>query len=195
MSEFFVLDPNLAFSLLLVGALALLWELHAPGLIVPGLLGALCIAVGAVGIYGNSPSPYGVALLTLAAFFLLMELKFHAHMVSGLLGSILLLVGAILLFPGPRQIAPAFALAASLALGVITVFLGYLGMRSRSAKRLMGTEAMVGEIGVCQTALEPEGTVLVRGEYWRARSQHGISAGKRIIVEHAQDLTLFVKEA
>src|SRR3954452_8769 len=164
-------DPNLAFTFVLFGALALLWELHAPGLVLPGLLGAAVMAAGAWGLYQNSPTPYCVALLFLAALFLAVEVSYHTHMVSGLSGSILLGAGAILLFRGPKHIAPAFALAASAALATITAGLGFLAVRSRSENRLTGAEAMIGARGTAATSISPDGTVMVRGEYWQAHSE------------------------
>src|SRR4051812_24133568 len=113
-------DPNLAFTFLLFGTLALLWELHAPGLILPGLLGVLAMALGAWALYQNSPTPYGLALLFLAVLFLAIEISYHTHMISGVSGSVLLGAGAILLFRGPKHIAPSLALAASAALATIT---------------------------------------------------------------------------
>jgi membrane-bound serine protease (ClpP class) len=188
-------DPNLAFTLLLLGALALVWELHVPGLVLPGLLGVLAMALGAWGLYQNSPTPYGLALLVLAGLFFLVEVSYHTHMVSGLSGSVLLAAGAILLFRGPRHIAPSLAVAASAALATITGFLGFLAVRSRSKQRLTGPDAMVGATGVTKTPLSPDGMVMVRGEYWRAHSDHQIPPGKLIIVDAMRDFTLLVREA
>jgi membrane-bound serine protease (ClpP class) len=188
-------DPNLAFTLVLLGTLAVLWELHAPGLIVPGLFGVLAMVVGAWALYQNSPTPYGLVLLLLATLFLAIEVSYHTHMISGLSGSILLAVGAILLFRGPKHIAPALAVAASAALAVITTFLGLLALRSRSQGQITGPEAMIGATGVTATSLNPDGTVMVRGEYWQAHSKGEIARGKPIIVEAMRDFTLLVREA
>ena len=188
-------DPNLAFSLLILGALGVYWELHAPGMIAPGLLGLLLIAVGAYGIYQDSPSWYGITLLALALLLLAIELKYYTHMISGIAGAILLAFGASFLLEGGKRITPALAFSVSLAFGAITIFLGFLGMRARQARHLTGVETMVGTVGVCKTDLDPEGTILIHGEYWKARTHGRISAGQRVIVENVQDLQLLVKEA
>ena len=188
-------DPNLAFLLLIVGALGLYWELHAPGFFLPGLLGVLLILMGAYGLYQDSPSWYGAALLAMALLLLGVELKFYTHMISGIAGSILLALGAVLLVQGPHKISPGMGIGVSLAFGIITIFLGFLGMRARKSKRLTGLESMVGEIGVSRTEIDLRGTVLVRGEYWQARSDHRIPAGQRVRVERAEDLIVYVKEA
>jgi membrane-bound serine protease (ClpP class) len=187
-------DPNVAFVLLVLGALGIYWEMHAPGMIVPGLLGMLLVCAGAYGLYQDSPSWYGLTLLALAALLLGIELKYYTHMISGLAGTVLLAVGAIVLLQGPRRITPALAFAVSVAFGVITIFLGVLGMRARKSKLLTGEQTMVGETGVSKTAINPEGTVFVHGEYWKARSAEVIAPGEHVRVENVEDFTLVVKK-
>ena len=187
-------NPDVAFVLIVVGALGVYWELHAPGMIVPGLLGLLLICAGAYGLYQDMPTWYGLSIVALAMVLLGIELKYYTHMVSGVAGAVLLAVGAIVLLEGPSRVNPALAVATSAALGCITVFLGLLGFRSRNSVSLTGAQAMVGETGVARTELNPQGTVLVRGEYWQARSDHAIPPGCRVAVERVQDLLLYVKE-
>lgn len=188
-------DPNTAFVLLVLGALGLYWEMHAPGMIVPGLVGLLLISAGAYGLYQDSPTWYGLMLLVCAALLLTIELKYYTHMISGIAGAALLAFGTILLFQGPQRVSPALAIAVSAALGIIVVFLGSLAMRASKAKHLTGLETLVGETGVCRTPLNPEGTVLVNGEYWQARSNHLIEAGQRVRVERVENMMVWVTEA
>ena len=187
-------DPNVAFLLLVLGALGVYWEMHAPGMIVPGLVGLLLISAGAYGLYQDSPTWYGLVLLICAGLLLTIELKYYTHVVSGLAGAALLAFGTILLFQGPQRVSPVLAIAVSTALGIIVVFLGSLAMRASKAKHLTGLETLVGETGVCRTPLNPEGTVLVNGEYWKARSNHLIEAGQRVRVERVENMMVWVTE-
>lgn len=188
-------DPNVAFVLLVLGALGIYWEMHAPGMIVPGVLGVLLVCAGAYGLYQDSPTWYGLTLLASAVLLLGIELKYYTHMVSGLAGTVLLAIGAIVLLQGPRRVAPALAFAVSVAFGIITIFLGVLGMRARKRKPATGIESLVGETGVSRTAIEPEGTVFVHGEYWKARSTDSIAPGERVRVDKVEDLMLVVRKA
>jgi membrane-bound serine protease (ClpP class) len=187
-------DPNVAFLLLVLGALGVYWEVHAPGMVLPGLLGVLLICTGAYGIYQDSPTWYGLTLLVLAIILLTIELKYYTHMVSGVAGTVLLAFGALALIQGPRRITPGLAIAVSAALGIITIFLGVLAMRARKGKQMTGIETLVGEIGVSQTDINPEGMVFVRGEYWRARSGEVIAAGQRVSIKRVEgNLILYVE--
>lgn len=189
-----VADPNLAFLLLVLGALGIYWEMHAPGMIVPGVLGVFLLCAGAYGLYQDSPTWYGLTLLVLAVLLLGIELKYYTHMVSGIAGTILLAFGALALLQGPRRITPGVAIATSAAFGIITIFLAFLGMRTRKGKHLTGVESLVGEIGVSRTNIDPQGTVFVRGEYWQARSDHAIPAGHRVRIERIDELVAYVEE-
>jgi membrane-bound serine protease (ClpP class) len=188
-------NPDLAFVLIMLGALGIYWELHAPGMMVPGVAGLVLICAGAYGLYQDTPTWYGAAILLIAVALLTIELKYYTHMLAGITGSVLLAVGAIVLLQGPRRINPALAVAAAMALGIIILFLGTLGMHAAKSARLTGIQTLIGESGVAQTALDPAGTVLVRGEYWQATSDHAIPAGRRVSVERVQNLLLYVKES
>jgi membrane-bound serine protease (ClpP class) len=188
-------DPNLAFLLVVLGLLGVYWELHAPGMILPGIVGILLVCVGAYGLYQDNPTWYGLIFLVLAVLLLGIELKFYTHMISGTAGAILLAFGAILLIQGPTRIAPAFAIAVAAAFGIIAIFLGVLAKRAHNSRVTTGLQQLVGETGVSRTEINPEGTVFVQGAYWQARSDYMIPAGKRVSVERVDNLVLFVKEA
>jgi membrane-bound serine protease (ClpP class) len=188
-------DPNVAFVLLVLGALGIYWEMHAPGMVAPGVLGVLLVCAGAYGLYQDSPSWYGLTLLALAVLLLGIELKYYTHMISGVAGTVLLAFGALVLVQGPHRVSPGLAFAVSVAFGLITIFLGVLGMRARKSKQLTGMQTLVGETGVSRTAIDPEGMVFVHGEYWKARSPDTILAGERVRVDRVEELVLVVRKA
>jgi membrane-bound serine protease (ClpP class) len=169
--------------------------MHAPGMIVPGLLGLLLICAGAYGLYQDSPTWYGLVLLIAAGLLLTIELKYYTHMISGIAGAILLAFGTILLLRGPERVSPSLAIAVSMALAIIIVFLGSLGLKARNAKHLTGMESLIGETGTTRTAVNPEGTVFVNGEYWKARSDHIIEAGQKVRVQRVDNMTVWITEA
>jgi len=188
-------DPNLAFLLLILGALGVYWELHAPGLLAPGVVGVVLMCLGAYGLFQDSPTWYGLALLTLAIVLLGIELKFYTHMISGAAGTVLLALGAILLVQGPKRIAPALAIAVSIGFGLIAIFLGILAGRALKSRVMTGLPQLIGATGISRTEINPEGTVFVDGAYWQAHSDHAIPAGKQVSVERIDNLVLYVKEA
>jgi membrane-bound serine protease (ClpP class) len=87
------------------------------------------------------------------------------------------------------------ALAVSLPLGIITVFLMKIALKARANKVVTGEEGMIGEIAIAQTALSPSGKVLVHGELWDAISSAEVAAGQRVVVRQIEGLQLKVDPA
>ena len=107
--------------------------------------------------------------MALAAFVL--EAKFATHGILAIGGAIAMVLGAVMLVNGPipeMRVHWQIALGLALPFSAITVFLLSLAIRARRNKVETGAEGMIGETGSALTALAPEGTVLVRGEYWNA---------------------------
>jgi membrane-bound serine protease (ClpP class) len=75
------------------------------------------------------------------------------------------------------------------------MFLVSIVVQARRNKVLTGASGMVGEIGVAKTALEPEGKVLVRGEYWDAVASANMPVGSRVRVKAMSGLKLMVEPA
>jgi membrane-bound serine protease (ClpP class) len=68
-------------------------------------------------------------------------------------------------------------------------------IKARHNKVLTGAEGMIGELGVAETALQPEGQVLIRGEYWDAVAPADIPAGTHVRVKGVAGLKLQVEKA
>ena len=128
-------DPNIAFLCLVAGMLAIYWELHAPGMVAPGVLGACLFLAGAWSLSHDNPTWYGTLLVVSALFLLAIEIKVHTHMLSGMAGTIAFGIGALLLVRDPHPIAPWVALPLSFAFGAITIFLGTLAMPAHTIRR------------------------------------------------------------
>jgi membrane-bound serine protease (ClpP class) len=73
------------------------------------------------------------------------------------------------------------------------MFLVSMVIKARQNKVLTGAEGMIGQLGVAQTALQPEGQVLVRGEYWDAVARSNVPAGAEVRVKGVSGLKLEVE--
>jgi membrane-bound serine protease (ClpP class) len=186
-----IADPNIGFILLVLGALGIYVEFSSPGLIFPGVAGAILALLGLSSLSILPINWVGVALLLLAVALFVLEAKFTSHGILGIGGTLSMVLGALLLINGPPEVRIHLttALAVSVPFALITM------IRARRNKVLTGPSGMIGEIGVSSTALEPEGQVLVRGEYWHAVASSNIPAGARIRVKAVADLKLVVEPA
>ena len=191
-----IADPNIALILLVVGALCIYVEFSAPGMVAPGVAGAILVLLGLSALSVLPISWLGVALLLLAFTLFVLEAKIAAHGVLGVGGTVSMVLGAVMLVNSPypeMRIHWTTAIALALPFSLITVLLLSLAVRARRNKVLTGSEGMIGETGTAFTALEPGGKVFVHGEYWNAVSQVPVPAGASIRVKAIDGLVLTVE--
>lgn len=190
-------DPNLAFLILVAGGLLLYVEFTQPGMILPGVTGAILLLLGLLALSVLPINLAAVGLLVLAVVLFVLEAKIVSHGVLAAGGVVAMVLGAVLLVEGPPELRIRWgtALAVSIPFGIITVFLLSLVIRARLRPPATGVEALIGETGVAQTPLNPAGTVFLRGEYWKATADEPLEAGARVRVEAVEGLRLRVKRA
>src|SRR5437667_4560733 len=192
----FIMDPNIAFILLAIGALALYAEFNHPGAVVPGTVGVVFILL-AVFALNLLPTRFAAVVLILASFVLFaLEAKFMTHGVLAIGGIVTMVLGALLLVDAPipeMRVHLGTALAVSIPLGAITATIMSLALKARRNKVVTGAQGLVGEIGVAQTALSPGGKVFIHGELWDAVSSAHIAAGQRVVVRRVDGLQLEVE--
>lgn len=190
-------DPNLAFMLLVLGALGVYLEFTHPGLILPGVAGGILVLLGLSALAVLPINWGGFALLVLAVALFVLEAKFASHGILGAGGAVAMILGALLLVEGPPElrIRLSTAVAVTLPFAVLTIFLLNLVLRARASKVVTGEAGMLGEIGVAHAALHPEGKVFVHGEFWDAVSTAPVEAGARVRVLAVEGLRLKVEPA
>ncbi len=191
----YLMDPNVAFILLAIGALALYAEFNHPGAVIPGTVGVVFILLAAFAL-NLLPVRFAAIAMIVGAFLLFAaEAKFASHGVLTTGGIALLTLGGLFLVDAPipeMRVHLATALAVSIPLGLITAFLMSIAVRARRNKVVTGESGLIGEIGVAETLLGPSGKVFVHGELWDAISAVPVPAGERIVVRQIHGLTLKV---
>jgi len=194
----FLLDPNIAFLVLAIGALALYVEFNHPGAVLPGVVGVIFILLALFAL-NLLPTRYAAFTLILAAFVLFaLEAKFATHGVLGIGGIALLTLGGLLLVDGPipqMRVKLLTALAVSVPLGVITVFLMTIALRARRAKVVTGQQGLIGVMGEARTDIDPEGKVFIQGELWNAHAPSRVGIGEQVVVRKVEGLELEVEKA
>jgi membrane-bound serine protease (ClpP class) len=190
-----LMDPNVAFLLLAIGALALYVEFNHPGAVIPGTVGVVFILLAAFAL-NFLPTRFAALGLILGAFALFAaEAKFATHGVLSIGGIALLTLGGLLLVDSPipeMRVHLWTALAVSIPLGLITAFLMTIALKARRNKVVTGSQGLVGETGVAQTALSPQGKVFVHGELWDAVASSTLPVGQLVLVRRIDGLTLQV---
>ncbi len=189
--------PEVLF-LLLLGALAGLGaEISNPGLIFPGVLGALCLILFLFASQNNPVSWAGVLLVLLAVGLFVAEVKVASYGLLTVAGLVAMILGAMMLVDSD---APELRVSVRTLLPVILAFAGFtiaivrLVLQAQRRHALTGVEGLVARSGEAASDLAPEGWVLVQGERWRARAAERVAAGERVVVEGVDGLTLRVRK-
>lgn len=191
-----IADPNIALILLVLGALGIYIEFTAPGLIAPGVAGAILVLLGLSALSVLPINWLGAALLLLAFVLFALEVKITSHGILGMGGAAAMILGAVMLIASPvpeLRIQWITAIALALPFSAITIFLLSIAVRARRNKVVTGVEGMIGQTGSAITDLTPVGTVFVHGEYWDAVAERPMAAGAAIRVTAIHRLKLRVE--
>jgi membrane-bound serine protease (ClpP class) len=192
-----IADPNIGFILLILGVLGIYVELTSPGLIFPGVAGAVLLLLGLSSLSVLPINWTGAALIILAMALFALEAKFTSHGILGIGAAVAMVLGSVILVNGPAEVQIHWSTAVSVTLpfAMIIIFLMSLAIKARAGTVLTGNEGMVQQIGVARTVLAPVGQVFIRGEYWDAVSPARIDEGERVRVARVDGLTLHVEPA
>jgi membrane-bound serine protease (ClpP class) len=176
---FFVSQPTLIFVLLVAGVAALYIELTHPGAVAPGVIGAICLLLAAIGFSIVPVNLTGAALMGLGVAMLVAEIFVPSFGALGVGGLLCLLAGSLLLFrtgeaPG-IYVNRGVILATGVSFATLLLGVGTLVAKSQRRPVAAGREAMVGAVAVVRRRLAPRGKVTVMGEIWDAESRDGAS--------------------
>jgi membrane-bound serine protease (ClpP class) len=195
-----LVNPNIAYLLLLAGVLGIAIELFSPGLIFPGALGLISFLLG---LYGTAQLPVtaaGIALLVIGIGFIIAEAHLPTAGVLGGVGVVALIASGLLLFDTGSEgfgISAPLVIGVSLAFGLGLAFAVKKVVEARRRPVYTGYEELLGQEGDVRVPLAPVGQVFVNGALWRAEpADEGstpIAAGVRVRVESVDGLTLIVR--
>jgi membrane-bound serine protease (ClpP class) len=187
-------DPNIAYILMMIGLAGLYFELSHPGVIFPGVIGAISLILAFYSFQTLPVNYAGLVLIALAIIFFIMEIKVTSYGALSLGGLISLTIGSIMLFDdlkvSIKLMAPTVVLV-----GGFFVVVSTLAFRAYRTQPKSGKEGLIGEIGLVKEDIDPEGLIFVHGEYWRAIAEERIEADEKVEVEGAEGLILRVKKA
>jgi len=190
-----ITDPSVAYLLILVGIYALVFEFSNPGLVFPGVVGAICILIAAYAFHMLPVNYAGLALMLLGIAFMAGELFFPAYGSLGVGGAVAFVLGSVILIDTD---VPGYGVPFALVLGVAAASAAFIffaiGMMLKARKRpvVSGQEELIGSTGEVLEDLESEGWARVHGETWRVRSSTPLKAGQRVRVATLKGLLLEV---
>jgi membrane-bound serine protease (ClpP class) len=193
-----IVKPDVFFILLIVGVLGLYAEFTHPGLVAPGVIGAIALVLALYAMHLLPVNFAGLVLILLGIALFILEAKFTSHGVLGVGGVVAMVLGAVMLIRSPLTgmgVSLGAALGVTLPFAFMVILLMRLVLRSRKWRQSVGVEGLVGELGEVREAIDGRGMVFVHGELWRATALEKIPEGARVRVVKIEGLTLHVEPA
>jgi membrane-bound serine protease (ClpP class) len=188
-------DPSVAYLLLMVGLLLMVFEFFTAGVGVAGVTGALALILSCYGLAVLPTSPVGLALIGVGVFGYSVDVQSGAPRAWTGIGAVALAIGSWRLFPGDLSVKWWIILMMSAAVALFMLSGMTAMLRARFSTPTIGRESMIGQMGQATTGIDPEGMVDLRGGKWRARTNRAtpIPAGERIRVVAIDGLLLEVE--
>jgi membrane-bound serine protease (ClpP class) len=185
-------SPSATYFFVVGGLLLLVFEFFSAGIGIAAATGAVCLALSAYGIGTLDTTPLGLGLVVLATVAFGVDIQAGSPRFWTGVGTVALVLGSLTMFDGRRPGWLALLLVTGGAL--LAVLFGIPStVRTRFSTPTIGREDLVGAIGTATTAIDPEGTIELRGAPWRARTfPKPIAAGERVEVVSIEGLVLEV---
>lgn len=191
-----IADPNIAYLLLSLAMLGIMVEIFNPGLIFPGVVGAISLLLAFFSLGVLPVNWAGVLLIALAFGLFIGEVLTTTFGLFTMGGVISLVIGSLILFKGGSplfRVDPWLIAAVAIILAAVFAFVVNRAIRAHRKQASTGREELIGKRAVVKVALDPEGTVFYKGERWSAISDQGrLEPGEEVIITSVDGLMLHV---
>ena len=190
-----ITNPNVAYILMLIGIYGIILEFYNPGIVFPGVTGAISLLLALYAFQVLPVNYAGLALIGLGLALMVSEMLLPSFGALGIGGIVAFVVGSIMLMDTD---APGFGISWQVVGGVsltaASLLLLMMWMLARSQRRpvVTGEEQMIGSRARVVDWHGQEGRVHVHGEVWRARGPAGLAPGQAVEVNAIEGLTLEV---
>ena len=188
-------NPNVAYILMMLGLVGLYFELSSPGLILPGVIGAISLILALYAMQTLPINYAGLLLILFGVILFIAEINIMSYGLLSVSGVISIFLGSTMLIDSDDpalQISrailyPTLGMTVVLSIGIIV-----FATRTRNLKKQGGIEGMLGETGLVKESLNPHGRVLIHGELWEAECEGEIAEGENVSVDSVEGLKIKV---
>ncbi len=189
--------PWVAYFLFVAGLSLMLFEFFTASVGIAGVVGAVALVGGCFGFSHLPFAPWAIGLLVLGIFGLAIDLQAGGLGPWTFIGGGALVAGSFWCYDGASALDPSWWILV-LVCGATLLFVlsGMTAMvRSRFSTPTIGREELIGEMGVAEVGVDPDGVVKVRDALWRARTNRAtpIAAGESVRVVAVEGVLLEVE--
>ncbi|MEM5774504.1 MAG: NfeD family protein [Anaerolineaceae bacterium] len=193
----FLLDPNVAYVLLMAGFVMAVLALISPGTGLLELVSLFILFLAGYALLRLPVTVWALALIILSAVSFVISLRWYRHWALLAFSAVSLVVGTIFLYPfveGVPAIDPVLVVVVSMAVLVILYIVGRRSMEAFFQQPAFDLDTLIGQTAQVREDFEEEGAVYVMGEEWTARTKHPLRGGHLVKVIGREGLVLLVEE-
>ncbi len=192
-----LINPQIAYILMVLGFFALLYEVTHPGFGFPGIFGVIALLLAFYAFQVLPVNYAGLSLIILGIIFLIVEIFTPTFGLFTAGGLSCLILGSLMLFNQKvpfLKIPLKFILSLTISISIITLFVLTKAVSIQRKKPLTGKESLIGKTGVALQDIEGEGKIELDGQIWTAKTKDKIKKGEEVSVEKIEGLKLVVKK-
>ncbi len=192
-----LLNPNIAYILLVMATFLAMLALIAPGSIIAETGAILCAILAGYAVYHLSCNWWALLLLFLSIIPFVMAARGPHREVWLILSILGLIVGSVFFFPssnGLPSVNPLLAILTSTLLALFAWISARKVLQISQTKPMQDLSTLIGQHAAApRTPVEIEGSVQVAGELWSARSKDLIPRGSEVRVIGREGFVLIVE--
>ena len=193
-------DPNIVYLLMMAGLIGLYFEFAHPGVIFPGVAGAICLLLALASFQVLPVNLTGLLLIFLGVGLLISEAFVTSYGILGLGGVSAFVIGSLFLIDTSKTdlaVNRDIIYGGAAALTLFILGIGFIVARERRKRPMTGVEGLIGEVGEVREPIAPgkPGKVFVHGEIWRATSPDALVPGARARVKAVNGLEIQVERS
>jgi membrane-bound serine protease (ClpP class) len=193
----FLLDPNIAYLLLVAATFLALMAIAVPGTGIPEISALFCMVLAGYAVYHLSLNGWALALMLASVVPFIFSIRGPRRELWLALSIVGLTVGSVFFFPGGKGI---ISVNPVLAIVTSALYAAFLWIAVRKVLQVSQTtpvndiSTLIGERGETKTSVKAEGSVQVAGELWSARSENPIPVGSLIRVIGRDGFILIIEK-
>jgi membrane-bound serine protease (ClpP class) len=194
----FLIDPNIAYMIIVATAMLALLAIIVPGTGLPEMGLLICLGLAWYELSHLEPNFWALLALLLSLVPFLAALRAQRLRLPLLAIAILLIsAGSAFMFVdqnGWPTVNPVLAVIVSVFSAGFAWFAVERGLKAQHAQPKINPDALIGRVGQARTEIKDTGSVQTGGELWSARSAQIIPAGSTVRIVHRDGFVLIVEK-
>lgn len=194
----FLIDPNIAYIVLVAGVVLAFFSASTPGTGVGEVAALFCFVLAGYAAYVLSIHWWALFVLILGVLPFIMAVRKPSQSIIYLSICIALeVIGSVFLFPateGLISVNPILAIFVSALMAVILWYVLRKFIEVISRRPTHDLDALIGVVGTATSAIHQEGSAHINGEMWSVKSSVKIPSGTHVRVVSREGFVLVVEK-